>query len=158
VARDAIARQFDVDKNSVKLDIDSGRITFRARKGRSIDPGRLCSSLRATRLGGRTGMEVEWLQLDVRARPTEAGGELTLPRGTGGKRFVLKELPGGPAGKSQFQQLRESLGRGERVVSVSGRVEGWRGLFPDVLRKLEQEYASDRPTVLRVTGFQVQAR
>ena len=37
MARDATARQYDVDADGVQLDVKKGEITFRAKKGRLVD-------------------------------------------------------------------------------------------------------------------------
>ena len=59
MACDAIARQYDVDKNSVQLFCEPGKgsyrpgtITFIAKKGHSIDLEKIRESITATRLSG----------------------------------------------------------------------------------------------------------
>src|SRR5262245_4802823 len=63
VARDAIARQYDVDADSVKLEIDKGLVTFGAKKGRLVDLDKLHESIWATRLSGKTGMSLDWIDV-----------------------------------------------------------------------------------------------
>ena len=161
MARDAIARQYDVEKNSIKLDIPGGFITFRAKKGKSIDLDRLHESLQATRLSGRTGMEVRYLELTARGKVVTTGQALRLEIEGAGQEFTLD---GGdsarPGNGNTLQRLREALGRGEKVVSVTGRVQGWSGLFPDLLRTYGQQRSAAigkpgarKPLVLIVTGF-----
>ena len=139
MARDAAARQYDVDKNSVELDISGGKITFFAKKGKSIDLDKIHASIKATRLSGNTGMELHSLDITAVGRARVVGPE-TLLTVTGTKQqFVLGDDPdSGPRDgtKTPFQRLREALGRGERTVTVTGRLHGWSGPFPVFLRSL----------------------
>jgi hypothetical protein len=152
VARDAIARQYDVDKNSVKLDMEDvggnyrpGTITFFAKKGKSINLDQIRESIKATRLYGKTQMQVTYLEVTATGEVTRAQKETMLRVKGTGQEFMLAEdanaAPGG--GKTALQRLREALGRGEKVLSITGRVEGWSGRFPDVLRALEAQPAND---------------
>jgi hypothetical protein len=165
VARDAIARQYDVDKNSIILDIPGGLITFRAKQGKSIDLDRLHESLRATRLSGRTGMEVRYLELNVRGKlvagPGDPGTMRLKVAGTG-QEFLLGAGTASETGaENPLQRLRAALAKGENVVSVTGRVQGWKGLFPDVLRVLAEQRpgggdpGARQPPTLIVTRFQI---
>jgi hypothetical protein len=155
VARDAITRLYDVEKNSVDLDIPKGLITFRSKKGKTVDLERLRESFQATRLSGRTGMEVSYLEVDVRGR-VSSGAEPVMTASGCGQQFALVEEAGSRGGKGALQRLREALARGENVVGVTGRVAGWNGLFPDVLRALANQPSAGtrRPVRLTVTGFQ----
>ena len=118
---------------SARIFFVGGLISFRAKQGKSIDVDRLRASLEATRLSGRTGMEVRYLEITARGQLVESGSELRLEL-PGGQQFALVETAG--AAPRAGERLREALARGEKVVSVTGRVEGWRGLFPDMLRAL----------------------
>src|SRR5436853_5304905 len=77
MARDAIARQYDVEKNTMTLTCEGtggyrpGVITFYAKKGRSIDIEKIRESISATRLSGGTGMKVDSFEVT-------AMGEITL--------------------------------------------------------------------------------
>ena len=81
MARDAIARQYDVDKNSVTLEpgpvtekgkgYHPGTISFRAKEGKSIDLEKLRQSIAATRLSGGTNMRMDYLEI------TATGDEYT---------------------------------------------------------------------------------
>jgi hypothetical protein len=174
VARDAIARQYDVDKNSVKLDMEAvggdyrpGTITFFAKNGKSINLDQIRESIKATRLYGKTNMQVTYLEVTATGELAMGGQEPWLKVKGTGQEFTLAEdpnaTPGG--GKTAFQRLREALGRGEKIRSVTGRVEGWKGRFPDVLRALEAQSVTDsaksaRPTPgqrsrLLVTDFEI---
>jgi hypothetical protein len=146
VARDAIARQYDVDKNAVKLEMEAGGgdyrpgvITFVAKKGKSIDLDQIRESIKATRLYGNTQMQVTYLEVTALGEVAMVQRDLVLKVTATGQEFALAEGPnaGGKSGKSPYQRLREALGRGEKVTSATGRVEGWSGRFPVVLRALE---------------------
>ena len=78
MARDAIARQYDVDKNSVKLEMEDaagdyrpGTISFCAKNGKSINLDQIRESIQATRLSGNTQMQVTYLEVT-------AVGEVTM--------------------------------------------------------------------------------
>jgi hypothetical protein len=159
MARDAIARQYDVEKNSVALLSDAqdkkgyrpGTITFQARKGKSIDLEKLRASIAATRLSGGTNMKVDWLEVTARGEVTSSAAGLRLQVSGTGHEFVLAE---DPDAKEVLPRLREALKRGTRVTSITGRVGGWSGRFPDVLRALAP--GAQGQGVLRVREFEVQ--
>jgi hypothetical protein len=150
VARDAIARQFDVEKNTVKIEAEGlpsqyqpGTITFYAKKGKSIDIEKLHDSLRATRLSGSTNMQVT--SFDITAT-----GEVKLE----GTRVILKV-----AGTGQELELADTGGRiasalqgGANVKEVTGRLDGWNAKFPVVLRQVPMDPETKRMK-LTVTGF-----
>ena len=153
MARDATARLYDVDADDVKLDTKKGEITFRAKKGRLVDLDKLHESIWATRLSGKTGMAMNWI--DVTA-VGEVVLDQTQPRlkvsGTN-QYFVLAEdtkATRKPNEKTPFARLQEALGRGDKVLSVTGRVEGWGGHFPDFLKTLPK-----KPLVILVKEFEV---
>ena len=155
MARDAIARQYDVDKNSVvlfceddKRQYSPGTILFSARKGRSVDLEKMRESITATRLSGGTNMRVDRLDITARGEVVTGGPELLFKVTGTSQEFVLAEDPGA---KDAFQRLRET--RGAKIVTVTGRVHGWEGRFPDVLRALA--VAGQKPTRLYVTDFEV---
>lgn len=153
MARDATARLYDVDADNVGLEIKTGTITFRAKKGRLVDLDKLHESIWATRLSGKTGMAMNWIDVtavgevvfdQARPRLKVAGSEQT---------FVLADdakTPRKADEKSPFARLQEALDRGEKVVSVTGRVEGWGGHFPDFLKSLPKQ-----PRVILVKEFEV---
>jgi hypothetical protein len=154
MARDAIARQYDVDKNAVVLICETdqgqyrpGTIHFSARKGRSVDLEKLRESIAATRLSGGTNMRVDRLDITARGEVVTGGPELLFKVSGTGQEFVLAEDPGA---KEAFQRLRET--RGAKITTVTGRVQGWDGRFPDVLRALAA--AGSKPTRLYVTDFE----
>jgi hypothetical protein len=63
--------------------------------------------------------------------------------------FVLREDPGAKKdGKTAFARLREAVKGGQNRVSVTGRLEGWRGHFPPFLKELPP-----RPRTILVKDF-----
>jgi hypothetical protein len=160
MARDAIARQYDVDKNAVTIicepgkgDYRPGKIFFSAKKGRAIDLEEMRESIAATRLSGGTNMRVEWLEITVRGEVALEGQDLLLRVSGTGQELSLGE---DPEAKGELQRLREARGGGTKISSVTGHVEGWHGRFPDVLKAQAPNApgAKKRMTLL-VTGFEV---
>jgi hypothetical protein len=74
MARDAIARQYDVDADSILILVPPGKkrsyqlgtIEFAPKKGRSIDLDKICESITATRLSGGTNMSVDYLDITAK--------------------------------------------------------------------------------------------
>jgi hypothetical protein len=157
VARDATARLYDVDEDSVRLDQKAGTITFRARKGRLLDLDQLHESIRATRLSDDdTAMELVSLQVTAVGEVRAGTGEIRLQVSGSRQFFVLAEAARGKPIKgapTAFQRLREALKRGEKVVSVTGQVEGWTGNFERFLKKLP-----GKPRRLLVHAFRTATR
>jgi hypothetical protein len=165
MARDAISRQYDVDKNLVTLTCAEGKggyrpglITFEAKKGKSIDLDKIRDSITATRLSGGTNMGVDYLEITA-IGTVDAGGKDVVLRVSGtSQEFVLGELPpakGDPkANPAMLQKLRDALVNGDKVANVTGRVQGWSGRFPVVLKALHEVPANTRP-VLFVTRFEI---
>ena len=128
-----------MDEDSCTLDQKKAEVTFRAKKGRLVDLDKLHESIRATRLSGGTGSWISWL--DVTAVGTVVvDDEKTLLKVSGSEaRFVLIDDPAAEAGsgkESAFRRLRQALDGGDRVVRVSGRVDGWKSHWPPFLAKL----------------------
>jgi hypothetical protein len=138
VARDATARQFDVEADDVKLDQSNGQITFHAKKGRLVDLDKLHESIWATRLSGGTGMGTNWLDVTAVGDVVVEKDRIILKVAGSEEYFVLKEDPKDPKAKSgdktAFARLRESVEDGKKSWSVFGRVEGWAGHFPPFLK------------------------
>ena len=152
MAADAIARQYDVNKNSVNLFCEPGKgsyrpgtITFSAKKGASIDLGKIHESITATRLSGGTNMSVDYLEITAMGEIQASNKEVVL-KGAGSV-FVLED---GPKTKGMVQKLRDE---GAKVASVTGRVQGWNGRFPDMLRALAKTSGQERIHLV-VTGFE----
>ena len=160
MAREATARQFDVDEDSVVLkrlthtgSYDRGTITFKAKKGKLISLDKLHESLWATRLSG--GTKSGLLRLDVTAiGQVVTTGEETILRVTGSKEhFVLADDPKAKpkdGQKTVYQKMLAATAGGQTVRSVTGRLDGWSGLWPKVLRKLPPQ-----PRRILVTGYTV---
>jgi hypothetical protein len=163
MARDAIARQYDVDKNRVLLLCETdkggyrpGTITFFPKKGKTLDLRQMVESLTATRLSGGTGMSMNWLELTATGEVVLDGKTALLKVSGTKQRFVLKEAPefknkGGTA--TPLLRLEAAVASGAKVVSVTGRVDGWSGGFPVVLRA-QAKRPPDEPVVLLVTDFE----
>jgi hypothetical protein len=163
MARDAIARQYDVDKNRVLLICETetgsyrpGTITFYPKKGKSLDLRKMVESITATRLSGGTGMSVNWLEITATGTVVLDGKTALLKVSGTKQQFVLKEAPefknkGGTA--TPLLRLEAAVASGKTVVSVTGRVDGWTGVFPVVLRGLAKR-PPDEPVVLFVTDFE----
>ena len=168
--RETTARQSDVDAKSVKLiaqegatgDYQPGTVTFSARKGKSIDLAKLRAGLQATRLGKRTSSRVTYLEITATGQVVVASKELQMNVSGTTQQFLIGEDPkaGSKEGeKTALRRLREAADRGEKVISVTGRVQGWNGVFPAVLKALAEEEAKEpgkrKPPLLLVTGFEV---
>jgi hypothetical protein len=140
VARDAIARQFDVDKNRVQQ--QKTTITFFAKKGRSIDVEKIFANLEATRMSDDTGNSLQSLDITV------VGAVVANDKGLQLKVTGLRNpIPlGGDA--AVLGKLRAAA-RETPALKVVGRVQGWNGHFPKFLNK-----PMPRPLTLLVTGFE----
>jgi hypothetical protein len=158
MARDAITRQYDVDKNLVTLFCEPGKegyrpgtITFHAKKGKSIDLDKIHESLVATRLSGGTSMRVDYLELTIRGTVVGDGDKGLILRASGSEEeFILAQAP---TAKDELKRLLETVSRGANTVTtVRGRVPGWDGRFPDVLRALAK---APKTRTLLVTGFEI---
>jgi len=138
MACDAIARQYDVDADSTKLirpkdqkgGYQLGTIEFTAKKGKSIDLDKIHESITATRLSGGTDMRMDYLEITAKGEVIERDKELVLKVSGTGQELALSEEP---TAKGGLQRLREAVARGDKVSTVTGRVPGWNGRFPDVL-------------------------
>ncbi len=163
MARDAIARQYDVDKNAVILHCETnsgsyrpGTITFTPKKGKSLDLRKMEESLRATRLSGGTSMSMDYLEITAVGEAALADKTVSLRVSGTGQQFLLKDAadPKTKAGaKTPLQRLREAVAAGAKWVSVTGRVDGWSGRFPVVLKGLASR-PPEAPSVLFITDFE----
>jgi hypothetical protein len=159
VAREATARLYDVTKESVVLTklgqsqkYDQGTITFKAKKGKLLDLDKLHESIWATRLSGGTNSGL--IKLEVTAVGEAAvKDKATILSVTGSEEhFLLAEDPEEKPGNGQktaFQRMQDALTSGQQVVRVTGRVEGWHGRWPELLRKLPP-----KPRKILVSSFQ----
>jgi hypothetical protein len=161
VARDATARLYDVDedrlvykKPSQQGRYDHGTITFQAKKGKLVDLAKLHESIWATRLSGGTHSGAVCLEVTAVGNVEVSESEVLLNVDGMDRQFVLvDDVRAKPqeARPSQFRALRDAAGRGQKIVSVTGYVEGWVGRWPTVLSMPPAK----RPALM-VTSFQIQ--
>lgn len=150
MARDATARQYDVDADGVKLDIPKGEITFQAKKGRLVNLDKLHESVWATRLSGGTGMALNWLDVTAVGEVIEEKDGLVLKVKGSEDYFLLKEDPKAKVGdKTAYALVREAVAGGQKLDSIFGRVEGWKGHWPPFLKTLPK-----KPRVILVKSFE----
>ena len=160
MARDAIARLYDVDDTSVIYNrpktrgkYDHGTIAFRALKGKLVDLDKLHESVWASRLSGGTRSGLLRLDVTLKGKIVVDGKTLTIEISGSNRKFLLvanPEFKPGNNGKTPLQNLRASLGSGNRMLRVTGRVEGWQGRWPVVLSKLPI-----KPRRIMVSSFQI---
>jgi hypothetical protein len=140
--REAAARLYDVHRNSVENkrltqsgNYDTGTITIRPKPGRLIDLDQLHESIWATRLSGGTSSGLVSLDVTAVGEAVVNEKETILKVAGSDAHFVLGKHTEDKH-TAAFDELRAAVNRGEKVTSVSGRIEGWAGRWPDVLRKL----------------------
>jgi hypothetical protein len=175
LVRDTIARQSDVDKSSMKYEVEpgtgkyrNGTITFAAKKGESIDLKKLRESIQATRLGGNTSSGVNYLEITVIGEVLVSDKETLLKVSGKQEQFLLGDNPKAKpkeGEKTPYQRLTDALAKGKKIATVTGRVEGWSGRWPAVLRELAKETEKDakesdktapkKLALLVVTDFQI---
>jgi hypothetical protein len=169
--RDTIARQSDVDKSSIKYEVEpgtdryrNGTITFAAVQGKSIDLQKIQKSLQATRLGGGTRSGVNYLDITAEGDVVVADKETLLKVSGAEQQFLLGDDPKAKSKegeKTPHQRLTEALAKGKKIASVTGRVQGWSGRWPTVLGELAKETekngkeagAAKKPMLLVVKDF-----
>jgi hypothetical protein len=156
VARDATARLYDVDADTMAFKsltktgkYDTGTVTFRAKTGKRIDLDELHESVWATRLSGGTSSGLISLEVTVAGTIVVGEKETTLKVTGAEPEFVLAQNPEADF-KTAFDELKAALARGEKVTSVSGRLDGWSGRWPEMLKKLPP-----KPRRILVTRFEV---
>jgi hypothetical protein len=157
-----------VDKDSIKYKVDPGNekyrhgtVWFTVKKGKSFDLKALHDSLIKTRLGRGTRSGVNYLEITA-AGKVVPGKKETVLEVTGTKQqFVLAEDPKAkPQGdkKTAYQRLQQAVKNGQKVVSVTGRVQSWNGVWPKVLSDLKGEMEGKKTPVLLVADFEVAKR
>lgn len=168
MARSAIARLEDVERDSVKLDADKGLLIFEARKGRSLSPDKVLAAIKATSFHSRlnyleitVGGEIVIRESETRLQVAGTNAEFTLGDAPSAQRKEGEETP--------FARLKKAVATGEKVVSVSGRVYGWGGYFtrrragtsepkPSADTANEKAASAKKPRLLIVTDFQVKKK
>jgi hypothetical protein len=151
VARDAAARQYDVDADRVKLDVTKGEITFLAKKGRLVDLDKLHESIWATRLSGGTGMSLNWIDVTAVGTVVVENDRIVLRIKGTEDIFELKENAKTKNDeKTAYARLFEAVANQQKSASVSGRLEGWQGHFPLFLKT-----APKKPRAILVKDFEL---
>lgn len=145
MAREAIARLYDVEKKSIdysKPDVkgkyDHGRITFRAKDGKLVDLDKIFESVWATRLSRGTNSALVDLEVTVAGEVTVEDGvtKLTVPGASDPFFLTVDAKADSDNGEtSKFEQLKSALQRGDRVFRVTGRLEGWKGKWTQFLNQ-----------------------
>ena len=149
---------------------DGGRVVFAARPGCSLDLAKIHACLKETRLSGKppgkTRSRILYLEVTAAGEVVASDKELLFKVKGTKEVFRLEDEPGPMASTPEgtaFQRLQKAVARGQKVISVTGRVKGWSGHFPAVLRGLPAEFTPDpkdqhgppvlRPPLLYVVGF-----
>src|SRR6516162_6810182 len=166
MVRDTIARQSDVDKNSIKYEVEPGTaryrhgtIAFAAAKGKSIDLEKLQKDLKATRLGKGTRSGVNYLEITAEGDVAVNNKDIVLKVSGTNQEFKLVEDPKAKPKEgtsTPYQRLRAALDKGAKIANVTGRVQAGNGVWPKVLAELEKENEAKEPTprLLIVTEFE----
>jgi len=156
VAREATARLYDVDADTIVFKrlsksgkYDTGTVTFRAKTGKLIDLDKLHESVWATRLSGGTRSGLVSLEVTAAGTIVVGDKETTLKVADAEPEFALAQNPEADF-KNAFAELRTALERGDKITSVTGRLDGWSGRWPEVLKKLPP-----KPRRIFVTRFEV---
>ena len=136
-------------KLSLSGKYDTGTVTFRARPGKLIDLDKLHESIWATRLSAGTSSGLVSLDATAVGEMVVGEQETILKVDGSTAQFVLVKNPD-KQHEASFDQLRAALGRGEKVASVTGRVDGWSGVWPKVLKTLPA-----KPRRILVTEFEM---
>ena len=164
--RDTIARQSDVDKNSIKYEVEPGTaryrhgtVTFAATKGKSIDLEKLQKDLKATRLGKGTRSGVNYLEITAEGDVAVNNKDIVLKVSGTTQEFKLVDDPKAKPKEgtsTPYQRLRAALDKGAKIANVTGRVPAWNGIWPKVLAELEKENnaKAPMPRLLVVTEFE----
>ncbi len=140
----------NIDKPSVEIDTQKSTLAFRMEKGKSLDLAAFHAALKKTRLGKSAGSQVSFLQLTAVGQITGEKELRLRVKGTN-QELVLAQAPDAQDATDNatlFQRLQKE--RGSTDIEVTGRLEGWKGRFPEVLKK-----DMPRVPVLLVTGYKV---
>jgi hypothetical protein len=151
--------KYEVEPSNAKY--RTGTITFAMQKGKSLDLAQLHDSLIKTRLGKGTNSGVNSFQITATGEVTVVDKTPLLKVSGARDKFTLaddpKAKPKGGA-KTPYQRLQEALAKGQKVLSVTGRLQSWSGKWPATLRALSEEIRANKPTVLIVTDFETAAK
>jgi hypothetical protein len=138
-----------VDADAVRLDLKKGEVTFRAKRGRLVSLDKLHESIWATRLSGNTGMSINWLDVTAVGDVVVEKDRIVLKVTGSDEIFELQDDARSAAGRTPMARLRELAQGGQKQVSVTGRVDGWKGHFPPFLKTLPK-----KPRVILVREFE----
>jgi len=123
--------------DKIKIDGEKSTLTFRPKPGKSLDPSAIHAALKPTRLGKNAGSVLSYFRLTAVGSIT-GEKELRLKvRGTD-LEFVLtetQEAKPDQGGRTLLQHLRGELAKGHGDMEVTGYLDGWKGRFPEVLKK-----------------------
>jgi hypothetical protein len=154
VAREATARLYDVDEDSVvfkKLNqtekYDQGVVTFHARKGKLIDLDKLHESVWASRLAHGTRSGLVSLDVVVIGEAIRTRDGMRLKVSGFESDFVLVKSPS----KEQatvFAELAEAAADERQAVKLTGRIDNYKGRWPSLFSK-----PVAKPRRLLVTSF-----
>ncbi len=155
MARDATARLYDVDEDTVvfvklqqKERYDQGTITFRARSGKLIDLDKLHESIWATRLSGGTRSGLVSLQVTAIGHVVVTQDEITLKVSGSDSEFVLlKHADEGHT--AALDNLQAATSRSTHF-RVTGQIDDYKGRWPAVLKE-----QPTNPRRILVTSFEV---
>jgi len=155
VAREATARLYDVDEDSVvfkKLNqtekYDQGVVTFRARKGKLIDLDKLHESVWASRLAHGTRSGLVSLDVVVIGEAIQTRDGMRLKVSGSESEFVLLTGPTEEQANA-FAQLAEAGADERQVIKLTGRVDDYKGRWPSLFHK-----PVAKPRRLLVTSFE----
>ena len=147
-----------MDEDSVKLTCESeegkyrpGTISFEAKQGKSINIGEIQKAIAATRLSGNTNMRVNYLEIVVRGDLAFRNQEASLRVKGADQVFELEADD-----RILEKELRDAAARSASSVTVVGRVDGWNGRFPVVLRTVKKRYGTEHkiPMLLVITKLE----
>jgi hypothetical protein len=163
MAREAIARLYDVDKNSMEYfkpdkrgKYDYGRISFHAKDGKLVDLATIHESVWATRLSRGTGSALVNLDVTVAGSIVDDGAiNLVVPGDRLDRVFTLLPYPKKDAKNGEekrYDELVTAIKRGQRLFSISGRLDGWKGRWPGFLNQPPPSSDSIFVTDFKVMG------
>ncbi len=155
MARDATARLYDVDEDTVvfvklqqKERYDQGTVTFRARSGKLIDLDKLHESIWATRLSGGTRSGLVSLEVTAIGQVVVTQREIVLKVAGSDSEFVLLKHPD-KEHTAALDNLQAATSRSTNF-RVTGQIDDYNGRWPDVLKE-----QPTNPRRILVTSFEV---
>lgn len=141
MAREAIARLYDVDEDSItfkKLNqtekYDQGVVRFRARKNKLIDLDKFHESIWASRLAHSTRSGLVSLDVVVIGQAVRTPDGMRIKISGSDSEFVLVAGPGKDAAQT-FAQLSEAAADNPQTVKLTGRVDNYKGRWPILHRE-----------------------